>query len=359
MVVGGEALPGETGCAAGAPAGRRLVNAYGPTETTVLPRRTLPRGADGAGRACRSAGRRRDPALRARRRRCSRCRSARAGELCIGGAGLARGYLGRPTSPPSASCPIRSPASAGRARSTAPATWRAGCPDGDLEFLGRADQQVKVRGFRIELGEIEAALGRAPGGRGRRRRGPRRPADAAWWPPYVPLPRRVPVDISTAPSSRERLPDYMVPAGFVALDAFPLTANGKVDRRGPAGAGACRRLAAGDGFMRAAHREGRLAAIWPRLLGVERIGVDDDFFALGGHSLLAHRASPPRVPPPPGASTSPSALLFDHPTPAGLAPATIERRRGRGEAPTLPPACAAPKASGKPPLSFAQQPAAD
>ena len=151
------------------------------------------------------------------------------GEIYVGGAGLARGYLGRPGAHRRALRP-RSRSARRRARgSTAPATSPAAAPDGELEYLGRIDQQVKIRGFRIELGEIEAALAAQPGVREAvvlaREDGLRRAPPGGLRGGGSRRPRR------SAASLAERLPDYMLPAAFVFLDALPLTENGKIDRR--------------------------------------------------------------------------------------------------------------------------------
>ncbi|RPH53215.1 non-ribosomal peptide synthetase, partial [bacterium] len=163
-------------------------------------------------------------------------------------------------------------------------------PSGVLEFLGRMDQQVKVRGFRIELGEIEAALlalGRVRDGAVLvRDEGEGRRYLAAY---VVPEEGRTPSRDELVEALRRGLPDYMVPSVFVLLDALPLTPNGKVDRR------ALARLAPvpeapGEGSAPpSTPTEELLAGIFADVLGRERIGVHDDFFALGGHSLLATR----------------------------------------------------------------------
>jgi len=207
-----------------------------------------------------------------------------AGELYLAGGGLARGYLNRPelTAERFVPDPFAGTAGGGRLYRTGDlARWR---PDGRLEFLGRIDHQVKIRGFRIELGEIEEQLLRHGGVRetvvvaredrpGEKRLvaylvgdGLQPEALAAWL--------------------GERLPAHMVPGAIVVLDALPRTPNGKVDRKAlprpePA-------QGAGDGFVAPESAEERsLAAIWSEVLGVERVGVHDDFFRLGGHSLLA------------------------------------------------------------------------
>ena len=167
------------------------------------------------------------------------------------------------------------------------ARWRA---DGTLEFLGRADQQVKIRGFRIELGEIEAALSAQPAVAQAavmaREDGPGGKQLVAY---VVAAPGEMPEVAALRRSLSERLPDYMVPSGFVMLESLPLTANGKLDRR------ALPPWSPGVGsqdqqFVRPRTRlEHELAQIWERILGVQPVSVLDSFFELGGNSLLAVR----------------------------------------------------------------------
>ncbi len=206
------------------------------------------------------------------------------GELWIGGAGLARGYLGRPdlTAERFRPDPLSGRPGERLYRTGDLACWRAG---GEIDFLGRVDHQVKIRGFRIELGEVEAALREHPAVReavvvARDHRAGRRLVA------YVAgdLP---PAGVTGALQSflRERLPASMVPAAVVVLDALPRTPNGKVDRKAlPEPATPDR--TAGYAPPRDA-REEALAAIWARTLGVEQVGIGDNFFALGGDSILS------------------------------------------------------------------------
>ncbi len=296
---GGEALPRELAAALAERTGE-LWNLYGPTETTVWSARWRVAGAGvreaDAGRpvpigrpigatGCHVLGRELSPQP-----------AGVPGALYLGGAGVVRGYLGRPgltaerfVPDPFAEEPgARMYATGDRAR------WRA---DGQLEFLGRLDQQVKVRGHRIEPGEIEAALGAHPG------------VEAA---AVVAVPlaagadeslRLVAFAVAPGVAARElrawlaaRLPAPMVPSLVVPIDALPLTPNGKTDRRElvriarEQGVGQAR-AALGDRFVEpSTPAEQTLAAVWAGLLGLERVGAGDNFFELGGDSILAVRA---------------------------------------------------------------------
>ncbi len=271
------------------------------------------------------------------------------GQLYLGGAGLARGYLNRPELTAERFVPDRF---GGRVGERLYATgdlvrWR---PDGRLEFLGRIDQQVKVRGFRIELGEVEACLAAHPGvaeaavsavaeGAGRR------------LVAYVVARRQPgPSPIGLRGHLEERLPGYMVPTEWVELEELPRTVSGKLDRR------ALPQLEVHAVAQVAARGvvEEMVAGIWCEVLGLERVGAEENFFTLGGHSLLAVRVLSRlrdglRV-------ELPVRALFEAPTVAELA-ARIEmaRRLGSGGmAPPAPPLVAVQR-GGEPPLSYAQE----
>jgi hypothetical protein len=203
-----------------------------------------------------------------------------AGDLYIGGAQLARGYLGRPAL--TAARFVPSPFGPGPgARLYAPgdrARWRS---DGELEYLGRSDQQVKIRGFRVEPGEVEAALREADG-----------VGDCAVVAREdVPGDRRLVAYVTgrARPEElrahlRRALPEHMVPVAFVAVERLPLTPSGKLDRSSLPAPDV---IAAEDEYVAPRSPvETQLAEIWAEVLRVERVGRDHGFFALGGHSLL-------------------------------------------------------------------------
>ncbi|HEX2080196.1 MAG TPA: amino acid adenylation domain-containing protein, partial [Longimicrobium sp.] len=270
------------------------------------------------------------------------------GELWIGGTGVARGYLGRPelTAEKFVPDPFSGEPGARLYRSGDRVRWRAG---GEIEFLGRVDQQVKVRGFRIEPGEVEAALERHPDVREAlvhlREEVPGDPRLVG----YV-----VPEEEREAPSPAElrgflagRLPEHMVPAAFVALERLPLTPTGKIDRRALP---APERPESTTTVAPRTPTEELLSGIWAEVLGLERVGAEENFFALGGHSLVATQAVS-RVRQTFGVDL-PLRALFEAPTVAALAE-RIEGLRRTG-ATVVPPIGRVPR-GGPLPLSFAQQ----
>jgi amino acid adenylation domain-containing protein len=202
------------------------------------------------------------------------------GELYAGGAGLGMGYLNQPEL--TAEKFVDDPFTPGARlyRTGDRVRWRA---DGTVEFLGRMDNQVKIRGFRVELGEIESALREHAEVRDalvvmRTDGGEKRLAGYV-----VPAGGAAPDAAALRGWLRERLPEYMVPAAWCVMEAFPLNASGKVDRRA---------LPAPEGVRAAAlvpprtEAERRVAAVWAQVLGLESVGAHDGFFDLGGHSLL-------------------------------------------------------------------------
>ncbi len=213
------------------------------------------------------------------------------GELLIGGAGLARGYFNRPALTAEKFIPDPFGAPGGRLYRTGDlARYRA---DGRVEHLGRNDFQIKLRGFRIELGEIEAVLGRHPSVRACAVVAREDEPGAKRLVAYVVSERG-----GAPPNAAElrahlgaKVPEYMVPAAFVALDALPLSPNGKLDRRAlPAPDGARPELGRPYAPPRT-EAEAALAEIWRQLLGLDRVGVDDDFFSLGGDSIVSLRVA--------------------------------------------------------------------
>ncbi len=280
LAVGAEACPPEL--ARRWSAGRRLVNLYGPTEASIFAsawpvgpvRRSVP------------AGR---PVPGARIYVLDGWEPAPigvAGEIFLGGGSVARGYLDRAERTAESFLPDPFAAEPGTRlyRTGDLGRW---LPAGELEFLGRADGQVKVRGYRIELGEIEAALaGHSEVDR----------AAVALWGTDRLVAYFVPARdaAGTAPEElipalrahlRGRLPEFMLPAAFVPLAALPITASGKLDRAAlPAPEG--RRAGAAEFVAPRSEVERAVAGVWQEVLGVERVGANDSFFDLGGHSLL-------------------------------------------------------------------------
>jgi amino acid adenylation domain-containing protein len=263
------------------------------------------------------------------------------GELCVGGEGLARGYLGQPDRTAERFVPFPS---ARLYRTGDRARYRT---DGTLEFLGRFDGQVKIRGFRVEPGEVEAALESHPAvaravvlalGRGE---GARLAAFA------IPRDGDMPPPAGLRAYLQERLPEPMLPGTIEILDEFPLTPNAKVDRRALASRAAAAPSESGADDRPLGPDEERIAAVWAEVLGRERVGLRDDFFALGGHSLLAIRLLS-RLRDAFGVEI-PLRALFESPTVEGVA-ARLAVEVGS----TLPPVTPVPR-EGALPQSYAQQ----
>ncbi|MBD2256449.1 amino acid adenylation domain-containing protein [Pseudanabaena sp. FACHB-2040] len=239
-----------------------------------------------------------------------------AGELHIGGAGLARGYLNRPdlTAEKFITNPFRAEPSERLYKTGDLVSY---LPDGNIEFLGRIDHQVKVRGFRIELEEIEATLTQHPD--------VQQSVVAAW--ENTPGDKRLVAYFVSEQSNssvgdlrawlQARLPDYMVPAAFVQLKALPLNPNGKVDRRALPTPGVERPAVDSSWVAPQNQTEHQLIAIWEEVLQVQPIGVQDNFFDLGGNSLLA-TALFTKIERVLGREL-PVSLLFDYPTVGQLA----------------------------------------
>jgi len=322
----------------------QLVNEYGPTETVVgccvywTPRDKHRTGAIPIGRPISNTQ------LYVLDKRMMPVPIGVIGELYIGGVGVARGYLNRPELTaekfihyqlPTTNYPIR--------------LYKTGdlvryLPDGNLEFLGRADSQVKLRGFRIELGEIEAALAehsRVAHAAVILRSDTGEPRLVAYVVARQDLPGLEDLEgLNLREFLRAKLPGYMLPSAFVRLDEIPLTVNGKVDWRALPAPELTRDGARVEYVAPRTRAEEILADIWARALGIARVGVNDDFFALGGDSILviqiisrAHQA---------GLSLTVK-QLFQNPTIAQLAAVAgtaralyAEQNRVTGDVPLTP-----------------------
>src|SRR4051812_2822989 len=331
LLAGGDVLSaGHVRRALGALPGVTLINGYGPTESTTFTTCHAMTGPHAVGETV-SIGRPianttvhlLDEGLRP-------VAVGVPGELYAGGDGLARGYRGRPdlTAERFLPDPFAAVPGARLYRTGDLARWR---PDGALDFLGRGDQQVKIRGHRVEPGEVEAALRGHPGV-AEAAVVARETADGKALIAYG-VPREgadLPADLRE--HLRAVLPEPMLPARLIPLPALPLTANGKLDRRALAREPLPEEAAGEDFTPPRTPLEERLAAIWREVLGVERVGVHDDFLALGGHSLLAVRVLS-RVQEALGVAV-PMQAFFAAPTVAGLA-ARLEA--GGEEAPSPPP----------------------
>ncbi len=298
--------------------GCRLVNQYGPTETHVTaafhlladpPRDWKP--LPPIGRPIANAE------LHVLDRSLARVAIGRAGELYIGGACIGRGYLRRPdlTAERFIPDPFSDVAGARLYRTGDVARMS---PDGNIEYLGRVDDQIKIRGYRIELGEIETVLGQHPA--------VRQCAVVAHQEDGQDGRRLVAFVVTTAPNAatgrelrgflKDKLPEYMLPAQVVFVDALPVTPSGKLDRRALPDPGAMRPNRDRSAATPRTPEERLLASIWADVLRVDRVGVDESFFELGGHSLLAVQlASRISVALQRDVSVK---MLFLHPTVSGL-----------------------------------------
>lgn len=280
LLLGGEALPGSLVSDLHRATGARILNMYGPTETTIWstaaevgsPETIQNIGTPLANQLAYVLDDSRQPVP-----------PGVEGELWIGGEGVTRGYWQRPELTAERFLP--NPFGPGRMYRTGDLVrWRN---DGRLEFLGRADHQVKLRGHRIELGEIEATLERQPG------------VSQA----VVLVREDSPGDLrlvayvtgtagepALKAALAAELPDHMVPAHIVPLAVLPLTPNRKIDRKALPVPQVSAPLSASTFEAPASSVAADLAAIWSRVLGVPKVGAKDNFFALGGHSLLAVQA---------------------------------------------------------------------
>ncbi|MFC8886351.1 amino acid adenylation domain-containing protein, partial [Streptomyces cinereoruber] len=311
VAAGGEAAaPDLMGRMAAAAPATRVLHVYGPTETTTFAtRHRVGPGAPGVPPIGRALDGTRLYVLDASLRPVP---PGVVGELYVSGAGVARGYLGRPGLTATRFVPDPYDGNGGRMYRTGDlARWTA---RGDVEYAGRTDGQIKLRGFRIEPAEIENALLACPGVRDARvlvREDA--PGDRRLVAYVVPAPGARPDGPELARALGRVLPAYTVPSAFVLLDALPLNANGKVDRKAlPAP-----QAPATQGSAPRTPHEEVLAGLFADVLGVPAVGVDDNFFSLGGHSLLATRLVS-RVRAATGAGTE-LRDLFAHPTVASLA----------------------------------------
>ncbi|MEM8931460.1 MAG: amino acid adenylation domain-containing protein, partial [Acidobacteriota bacterium] len=340
-------------------AGTRLFNCYGPTETTVVATLFEVDAVDENATSVAIGRPIEDTTAHVVDARGREVGVGVPGELWLGGPRLADGYLRRPALTAERFVPDPFGGPDGRPIAGA-RCYRTGdlvrwLPDGQLDFLGRIDHQIKLRGFRIEPGEIEAVLARHPQVADTvvllRQDPNREPELVAYATPAESTPRPTPIllrDYLTA-----ALPDYMVPSAVVVLDTFPITPYGKLDRRA---------LPAPERGQ-AAHRppttdlETSISQVWSEFLGLDRIGLDDDFFQLGGHSLVVARLIS-RLRETVGVEL-PLVALFEHST-LGELSAEVERLLANGEdggttPDELPPIVKVPRDGSPLPLSYPQE----
>ena len=352
LMVGGEALPGALADELRSLTGGHVENMYGPTETTIWSTTATARG--GAGTVPIGT-----PIANTQVYVLDEAMEPRPvgvpGELYIGGAGVTRGYFQRDDL--TAERFVPNPFGAGRLYRTGDLVrWR---PDGALDFLGRADFQVKLRGYRVELGEIESVMDAFDGVRQSVVLAREDTPGVVQLVGYITTTG--PVDEAALRADMlTRLPDYMVPRHVVTLDAFPLTPNKKVDRKAlpapsraapapspaetapvAAAPAAPETSAAPASFGSVDEVSTRIAAIWSVILGVGQIGARDSFFDLGGHSLLAvqaHREIRKQL----GVQKLSITDIFRAPTLGALAKVVFDKAGGATAAPAAPAQAQAP-----------------
>lgn len=321
--VGGEALPGEVADRFAEHFDASLRNHYGPTEAVICATHMPVKGRQGAGVVPIGVPNQNVYAY-VLDQELQLVAADVVGELYLGGVQLARGYLGRPAL--TAQRFVADPFNPGmRLYRTGDLVRRNQA--GKLEFVGRADEQVKVRGFRIELGEVESVIATHPAVRHCLVLAEETPAGArlvAYLVPATPADSGpIKLDLNEIQAhAAASLPQYMVPTAAAVISDIPLTVHGKLDKRAlpaptPVNARGYRAPATAT--------ERRVCAVFGRLFGSERVGVDDSFFDLGGHSLLAARLVA-QIRAEIGVDCS-VRTVFDAPTPAGLAARLTEEFR--------------------------------
>jgi natural product biosynthesis luciferase-like monooxygenase protein len=328
LMIGGEALPGALVSDLRETTHATIENMYGPTETTIWSTTQTA----GTGESVVNIG---TPIANTQVYVLDDAMQpvpvGASGELYIGGAGVTRGYWQRPDL--TAERFLSDPFIPGNRiyRTGDLVRWR---DDGRLDFIGRADHQVKIRGYRIELGEIEAQMDADPAIRQAVVIPREDTPGAVRLVGYYTASGQV-CEISLKQRLNQALPDYMVPAAFVAMDSFPLTPNKKVDRKAlPAPTeGTAQQVAEYVAPENTVEQD--IAAIWSRILGVQNIGSRDNFFGLGGHSLLAvqaHREIRQKL----GADKLSITDIFRFPVLSALSAKVVEMTGAGGDAPAAP-----------------------
>ncbi|MCW2929347.1 MAG: non-ribosomal peptide synthetase [Actinomycetia bacterium] len=363
LAAGGEALPRELACRVARQWGVPVVNLYGPTETTIQVTHHQLTASEEAGPEAGTVPlgdpvwntqlHVLDPWLRP-------AATGVAGELYIGGAALARGYLGRGAL--TAQRFVASPFGPAGERLYRTGDLVCRAAGGELEFLGRADEQVKLRGYRVEPGEAQAVLAGLPGVATAAVVARDGHAGGSYLAGFVVPRPGAPFDPAALRAAlAQRLPEYLVPSTLTRLAALPVTANGKLDRRALAAPGPAGEPGAAGYRVPATTAERMLCELFAQVLNADRAGPDDSFFALGGDSisvmLLASRARRAGLPITPRD-------VFEHPTPAALAAvaAPLAAAASQPGGPAQTATVAEPAGAGRPgaerrtwPLSPAQQ----